>query len=45
MKYQFCLKKKKVSYLVHIHSVIQNGDIILPTKVCTVKAMVFPVVM
>ena len=28
-----------------VHSVIKRRDITLPTKVCIVKAMVFPVVM
>ena len=27
------------------HSLLKSRDIILPTKVCLVKAMVFPVVM
>ena len=27
------------------HSVLKNRDITLPTKICIVKAMVFPVVM
>jgi len=29
----------------NLDSVLKSRDIILPTKVCTVKAMVFPVVM
>jgi len=28
-----------------LDSILENRDIILPTKVCLVKAMVFPVVM
>ena len=29
----------------HLHSILKSRDISLPTKVCLVKAMVFPVVM
>ena len=29
----------------HLDSILKSGDITLPTKVCLVKAMVFPVVM
>ena len=32
-------------YMTNLDSVLKNRDIILPTKVCIVKAMVFPVVM
>ena len=31
--------------MTHLDSIFRSGDIILPTKVCLVKAMVFPVVM
>ena len=29
----------------HLDSIIKSRDITLPTKICLVKAMVFPVVM
>ena len=31
--------------MTNLHSIFKSRDIILPTKVCLVKAMVFPVVM
>ena len=31
--------------MTHLDSVLKGRDITLPTKVCIVKAMVFPVVM
>ena len=31
--------------MTNLDSILQNRDITLPTKVCLVKAMVFPVVM
>ena len=31
--------------MTNLDSVLKNSDITLPTKVCLVKAMVFPVVM
>ena len=31
--------------MTHIDSILKSRDISLPTKVCLVKAMVFPVVM
>ena len=31
--------------MANLDSILKNRDIILPTKVCVVKAMVFPVVM
>ena len=31
--------------MTSLDSILKNRDISLPTKVCTVKAMVFPVVM
>ena len=31
--------------MINLDSILKNRDIALPTKVCIVKAMVFPVVM
>ena len=31
--------------MTHLDSILKSRDITLPTKVCTVKAMVFPIVM
>ena len=31
--------------MINLNSILKSRDIILPTKVCLVKAMVFPVVM
>ena len=31
--------------MANLHSILKSRDITLPTKVCLVKAMVFPVVM
>ena len=31
--------------MAHLDSILKSGDITLPTKVCLVKGMVFPVVM
>ena len=31
--------------MVNLDSILKSGDITLPTKVCLVKAMVFPLVM
>ena len=31
--------------MYHLDSILKSRDITLPTKVCLVKAMVFPVVM
>ena len=31
--------------MIHLHGILKSRDITLPTKVCLVKAMVFPVVM
>ena len=31
--------------MTNLDSILRSGNITLPTKVCTVKAMVFPVVM
>ena len=30
--------------MTNLHSVLKSRDVTLPTKICTVKAMVFPVV-
>ena len=38
-----CFLKKKA--MTNLNSILKNRDITLPTKVCLVKAMVFPVVM
>ena len=38
----FLLRRKTVT---NLDSVLKNGDITLSTKVCLVKAVVFPVVM
>ena len=42
IKRLFLLGRKAMTYL---DSVLKSKDIILPTKVHTVKAMIFPVVM
>ena len=42
IKRQFLLRKKAMT---NLDSVLKSKDIILPTKICIVKAMVFPVVM
>ena len=42
MKSRLLLGRKTVT---NLDSLLKNGDIILPTKVCLVKAMVFPIVM
>ena len=42
MKRHLLLRRKAVTYL---GSILKSRDITLPTKVCLVKAMVFPVVM
>ena len=42
IKRHLLLGKKVVS---NLNSILKRRDIILPTKVCVVKAMVFPVVM
>ena len=31
--------------MINLESILKNRDITLPTKVCIVKAMIFPVVM
>ena len=38
-----CLQRVKM--MTNVDSIFKSRDIILPTKVCLVKAMVFPVVM
>ena len=36
---------RQTLYLLNLDSILKSGDITLPTKVCIVKAIVFPVVM
>ena len=43
MKLRHLLLERKV--MTNLDSIFKSGDITLPTKVCMVKAMVFPVVM
>ena len=31
--------------MTNLHSILKSRDVTLPTKVCLVKAMVFPVIM
>ena len=38
-------KKTNKQTMTSLDSILKSRDISLPTKVCTVKAMVFPVVM
>ena len=38
-------KKKRRKVMTNLDSILKSRDITLPTKVCLVKAMVFPVVM
>ena len=49
---QMVIKSMKLRHLLHgrkvmtnLDSILKSRDITLPTKVCLVKAMVFPVVM
>jgi len=42
IKRHFLLGRKAMT---HLDSILKSRDITLPTKVCIVKAMVFPVVM
>ena len=42
IKRQLLLGRK---VMINLYSILKNRDITLPTKVCLVKAMVFPVVM
>ena len=42
IKRRFCLGRKAMT---NLDSILKSRDIILPTKVCLVKAMVFPVIM
>ena len=44
------MKFKEISFfgrkaMTHLDSILKSRDITLPTKVCLVKAMVFPIVM
>ena len=34
-----------IKAMTNLHSILKSRDITLPTKICMVKAMVFPVVM
>ena len=43
MKFKGAYSLKEV--MTNLNSILKSRDIILPTKVCLVKAMVFPVVM
>ena len=43
MKLKGACPKRKV--MTHLDSILKSRDITLPTKVCLVKAMVFPVIM
>ena len=40
-----CSLEEKLDGMLNLDSVLKSRDITLPTKVCLVKAMVFPVVM
>ena len=42
IKRQLLLRRK---VMINLDSILKSRDITLPTKVCLVKAMVFPVVM
>ena len=42
IKRRLLLERKTMS---NLESILKNKDITLPTKVCLVKAMIFPVVM
>ena len=39
------LEEKLNSVLTNLNRILKSRDITLPTKVCLVKAMVFPIVM
>ena len=39
------IKRLSLKVMTNLDSILKSRDIILPTKVCLVKAMVFPVVM
>ena len=43
-EFKRCLLLRRKA-MTNLDSILKNRDIILPTKVCLVKAMVFPVVM
>ena len=45
MSYKNALISTGLLYLTNLDSIFKSRDITLPTKVCLVKAMVFPVVM
>ena len=40
-----CLLLEEKSVMTNLDSLLKSRDVTLPTKVCLVKAMVFPVVM
>ena len=42
IKRHLLLRKKAI---INLDSILKSRDIILPTKICLVKAMIFPVVM
>ena len=37
--------KKSYNSILNLDSILKSRDISFPTKICTIKAMVFPVVM
>ena len=45
LKQSFQASKSLVELMTNLDSILKSRDITLPTKVCLVKAMVFPVVM
>ena len=45
IKRHLLLGRKVMTNLFNIDGILNSRDITLPTKVCLVKAMVFPVVM
>ena len=44
-KFAVCFRELKQGLCTNLDSIFKSRDITLPTKVCLVKAMVFPVVM
>ena len=45
LKDAYSLKEKANLVMTNLDSILKSRDITLPTKVCLIKAMVFPVVM
>ena len=45
LKDAYSLEEKLINLAISLDSLLKNRDITLPTKVCLVKAMIFPVVM